>query len=143
MVIRQLSVFVGNKAGTLAEITSVLADKSINLRALSLADTKDYGILRLIVDDPDNALAVLKNAGFTASITEVLAVLIDDRPGGLSKALQILAGNGYGIEYMYAFISKRSNEAVVVMKIGDEKARNAAEILTSNGYKVLCGKDVY
>lgn len=143
MVIRQLSVFVGNKSGTLAEITALLAEKSVNLRALSLADTKDYGILRLIVDDSETALNTLKQAGLVASLTEVLAVIIDDRPGGLSEALNVLAENGMDIEYMYAFISKRSNEAVVVMKIGDDKAEEASKILESNGYRLLANKDVH
>ena len=142
MVIKQVSVFVENKAGTLAEISRVLADSGLNLRALSLADTRDYGVLRLIVNDPVKADETLRNAGFTVTLTEVVALSVDDRPGALSEALAVIAEKNIAVEYMYAFIGKKENNAVVVMKIGDD-SRRAASALTDAGYKVLCGSEIY
>lgn len=142
MVIKQVSVFAENKAGSLAEITAVLAENNINLRALSLADTLDYGILRLIVDQPDKAQKVLTEAGFASKMTDVAALLVDDRPGGLAEALKLMSKIGAAVEYMYAFIGNVSNGAVVVIKIG-EKLNEAVEVLTQAGYKLLCEEDVY
>ena len=104
MKVEQISVFLENKAGRLAEVTRVLGEAGINIRALSLADTTDFGILRLIVDQYDKAREILKDKGFTVGKTEVVAVEVPDRPGGLGLVLQILAASGVNVEYMYAFV---------------------------------------
>ena len=108
-MIKQLSIFVENKAGRLAEITAVLADAGIDIRALSVADTTNFGILRLIVDKPDEAERILREAGLTVSLTGVIAVGIPDRPGGFAAAMRALADASIDIEYMYAFISRGKN----------------------------------
>lgn len=112
MQIKQLSIFVENKAGRLAEITAVLAEANVDIRAISIADTSDFGILRLIVDHPDEAVEALKKAGMTVSLTSVIAIGIHDRPGEFAKAMRILADEHIAIEYMYAFIS-RDRKSVV------------------------------
>src|SRR5512143_764081 len=104
--VEQIYVFLENKAGRLAEVTRILGDAGINIRALSLADTSDFGILRLIVNDREKANAVLKENGFTVSKTEVVAVEVPDRPGGLSQILQTLDNNSINVEYMYAFVER-------------------------------------
>ena len=106
MQIQQLSVFIENKPGRLAEITEVLAEAGIDIRAISVADTSDFGILRVIVDKPKEAVAALKQHGMTVSLTNVIAVGIDDEPGAFSKAVRLLADEGFDMEYMYAFISR-------------------------------------
>jgi len=133
MIIKQISVFVENKKGRLSEITDTLAKNDINIRALSIADTTDFGILRLIVDNADYTEKVLKEAGVTVSITNVVALKLQDKPGSLSKALLLLAENSVDVEYIYAFISKSENEAFVVLKINDEA--KAVEILKNAGYE--------
>ena len=105
MIIKQISIFVENKAGRLAEITEAIAAAGIDIRALSIADTTDFGILRLIVDKPEAAALALKEAGLTVSITNVIAVGIDDTPGAFSVPMRVLADAGIDVEYMYAFIS--------------------------------------
>ena len=111
MFIKQLSVFVENKSGRLAEITAVLAGAGIDIRALSIADTTNFGILRIIVDKPFEAEAALKEAGLTVSLTSVLAIGIPDEPGGFAAAMKALAAAGVGVEYMYAFISRDEGRA--------------------------------
>jgi hypothetical protein len=132
MIIKQISIFVENKPGRLAEITDIIAKKNINIRALSVADTTNFGILRIIVDNPLEVERVLKEAGLTVSITSVITACIGDRPGSLAELLKLLAANDIQIEYMYAFIAKSDNEAYVVMRIEAEAA--AAKLLSENGY---------
>lgn len=119
MFIKQVSVFVENKAGTMSEILDILAEENIDMSALSVADTSDFGILRLILSEPEKAEKVLKEKGYVVKLTDVVAVGIEDKPGGLSKPLKVLKDNGIGIEYMYAFIGKVSSGALVVMKTSD------------------------
>lgn len=119
MFIKQVSVFVENKAGTMSEILDILAEENIDMSALSVADTSDFGILRLILSEPKKAEKVLKEKGYVVKLTDVVAVGIEDKPGGLSKPLKVLKDNGIGIEYMYAFIGKVSSGALVVMKTSD------------------------
>jgi hypothetical protein len=104
MKVEQISIFLENKPGALAEVTRILGDSGINIRALSLADTKDFGILRLIVNDNDRARQVLDQKGFTVRKTEVVAVEVPDRPGGLADILKSLADAGVNVEYLYAFV---------------------------------------
>ena len=120
MTIKQISVFLENRPGTLAEATDTLSKGGINLRALCVADTRDFGILRVIVDDQAKALAVLKEAGYATTVTEVLAAIIPDDPGSLSKVLHALAEASISVEYTYAFLAEKvDNGAVVVLRVDD------------------------
>ena len=141
MLIKQLSIFVENQSGRLAEITSVMADAGIDIRAASIADTTDFGILRLIVDDPDKACEALKAAGLTVSLTNVIAVGIKDEPGGLSDAVKILSNSGISIEYMYGFVSRDSDYAYIVLRVEDNE--KAVDALLKNNVKILSSKDMY
>ena len=132
MIIKQISIFVENKPGRLAEITEIIAKNDINIRALSVADTTHFGILRIILDDPEMVQRVLKEAGLTVSITSVITAAIKDRPGGLAEVLKLFAAHDIQIEYMYAFIAKSENEAYVVMRIENEE--EAVKLLRENGY---------
>lgn len=125
MAINQISIFVENKPGRLADITDVLAQAKIDIRALSIADTTDYGILRLIVNDPTSAVQVLKTANITASITPVIAIAVNDTPGGFATAIRILANGGMSVEYAYAFITPKVGNAYVILRVEDnDKAIN-------------------
>lgn len=141
MLIKQLSVFVENKPGRLAEITEALADNKVDIRALSIADTTDFGILRLIVNEPLVAEKALKDAGFTVSLTDVIAIGVSNKPGGLAKALKVMFDNHIPVEYMYAFISKQEATAYVILRVEDNK--KAIEILNSNSFKVLCSSELF
>lgn len=141
MNIKQISIFVENKSGRLAEITRIIGDAGIDIRAISIADTSDFGILRLIVDRPDEAVAQLKQAGMTASITNVIAIGIDDKPGEFAKALAALSGEGVSIEYMYAFISRDKGHAYVLLRVDDNAKAEAA--LVRGGFKLLTGEEVH
>ena len=132
MIIKQISIFVENKPGRLAEITEIIAKNDINIRALSVADTTHFGILRIIVDDPEMVQRVLKEAGLTVSITSVITAAINDRPGGLAEVLKLFAAHDIQIEYMYSFIAKSENEAYVVMRIENED--EAVKLLKENGF---------
>ena len=116
MIIKQISVFVENKFGRLAKITQVLSQNNIDIEALTLADTTDYGILRIIVDKPELALSSLKESGIVAKSTEVISTEIDNTPGGLSKVLSKLEENDITVEYMYAFVGKENHIAHMVVK---------------------------
>ena len=135
MIIKQISIFVENKAGRLAEITETIAKAGIDIRALSIADTTDFGILRLIVDKPEAAALTLKEAGLTVSITNVIAVGIDDTPGAFSVPMRILADAGIDVEYMYAFISRDTQKAYVILRVADNDV--AAKALLDKGVALL------
>ena len=122
MIIKQMSVFVENTTGRLGELTRVLADDGIDIKAATIAETVDFGILRCIVDDPEEATKVLKAKGFTASITEVIAVELSDKPGGFSHVLEILAKEQIGVEYIYSTIHSKEGTAAIVMKVADPQA---------------------
>lgn len=115
----QISIFLENTTGRLAEVTELLAGRNINIRALSLADTADFGIFRLIVNDPPAALALLKENGFTVTRNEVVAVVVPDRPGGLAGILAALRGRGINVEYMYAFVQRSEGNAVLIFRFED------------------------
>jgi len=131
MIQKQISVFLENKKGRLAEVAALIAREGINIRALSLADTADFGVLRLIVNDPEKCFTVLKDGGFVAQQTEVIAVEVPDRPGGLGRILSVFDRHGLNIEYMYAFVEKKSDNAIVIFRI-DQPAK-AVEVLDSFG----------
>lgn len=141
MKVQQISVFLENKSGRLAQLTEILGNKGINIRALSIADTSDFGILRLIVNDPLKANSVLKNAGFTVSITDVIAVEVKDEPGGLAAVLKILESANINIEYLYAFLEKSSNDALVVFRV--EQIDDAIQLLAKSGINLLENEKVY
>ncbi|MFH0872351.1 MAG: ACT domain-containing protein [bacterium] len=141
MKVRQISIFLENKAGRLAEVTNVLGKAGVNIRALSLADTTDFGILRLIVNDNDKAIKILKEQGFTVGETEVLAVEVPDRPGGLGQILHIIQEAGMNVEYMYAFVERSSDNAVIIFRLED--IDEAIRVLLSKGVTILKGERVY
>jgi hypothetical protein len=140
MKVEQISIFIENKSGRLAEITGILGENGINIRALSLADTSDFGILRLIVDDSKKALQVLKEQRFTVSITHVIGVEVSDSPGGLTSILQILDNNNVNVEYMYAFVERSGDNAVIIFRFDD--VDEAIDALTKNGVKILPGERI-
>ena len=135
MSVRQISIFLQNTRGRLAEVTGLLAAGGINIRALSLADTADFGVLRIIVSDPDACLAALKASGIIAQVTEVLAVEIEDKPGGLSRVLAALDAAGLNVEYMYAYVEKTRDNAIVICKVDDRQ--QAMRVLEENGIGTL------
>ncbi len=139
--VEQISIFLENKPGGLEFVTRVLKDAGINIRALSLADTKDFGILRLIVNDNEKAKAVLGAKGFTVRKTEVVAVEVPDHPGGLADILKILSESGVNVEYLYAFVQQSGANAIIIFRF-DETDR-AISVLSQNKVRILEGKKVY
>lgn len=135
MIVEQISIFLENKAGRLMEVTKTLSDAHINIRALSLADTSDFGILRLIVDDTAKAQTVLKEKGFTVGKTGVVAVEVGDAPGGLQAILEVLENAGVNVEYMYAFVQKNSENATLIFRL--DRTEYALEELKKHNIKVL------
>ena len=141
MNVKQISVFVENKKGRLAEITKALGENDIDISALSIADTTDFGILRLIVNKPDLAAKILKDKGLAVKATEVIAISVADKPGGLAAALEKLDAEHMSIEYMYAFVGKRTSEALVIIRV--EEPDKAVSVLEKNGIKVITNDEVY
>ena len=137
MIIRQMSVFLENRPGAMAEVLAVLKDHRVNLRALALADTSDFGILRLIVNEPDKIGCILRDAGFTVKITQVLALTLEDDPGSLYEKLMKFSGAGVNVEYMYAFAAAGDSFARVVLKVDNlelaAKIANGQELLAESG----------
>jgi len=137
MAINQVSVFIENREGRLAEVSRLLTTKGINIRALSLADTADFGVLRLIVNDPASCAEALKAAGFVARTTEVIALGIEDQPGGLDTVLGFFAEHNVNVEYMYAFVEKTEGKAIVVFKTHDNAATE--KLARAKGIPILTG----
>ena len=140
MSIRQLSIFIENKPGRVAQVTEVIAKAKVDIRALSIADTSNFGILRLIVNKPDEAVDALKKANITVSITSVIDIGIDDSPGEFSNVARILADKGIEIEYMYAFIGRDKNRAFVILKV--EQEDKASEVLKRNNVSILTTEQI-
>ena len=140
MRVEQIAVFLENKSGRLAEITARLAEENINIRALSVADTADFGILRLIVDNVEKAKSTLKANGFTVGITNVIAVEVVDKTGGLAGVLKTIEEEKLNVEYMYAFVNKTGENAVLIFRFDDMD--KAIESLQRTGYKILSGKEI-
>ena len=127
MSVKQISVFVENKPGSMAAMTAVLADHGVDMRALSLAETKDFGVVRIIVDDVFTAATVLKDAGYVHTVTKVLGVMIPDAPGGLNKVVQVLGEAGINVDYMYAFLGgEKASHAYMIFRVQDLKTATAA-----------------
>lgn len=140
MKVEQISIFVENKSGRLAEVSDILAKNGINIRALSLADTADFGILRLIVDDIEKTKQLLMDNGFTVGRNEVVAVEVPDRPGGLARILAALQAGGINVEYMYAFVRKSEGDAVLIFRF--DETEGAIDALRRAGVRVLTGDEV-
>lgn len=138
---KQISIFLKNKAGRLSHVTRVLGEASINIRALSIADTSDFGILRIIVNDPARAYTILKEAGFTVNETEVVAVQVPDSPGGLANILEQMSEGDLNIEYMYAFLGTSGNDALIIFKVED--TQKACQIFKEKGIKFIDEKQLY
>ena len=141
MKVEQISVFLENKPGGLEHVTRVLADADINIRALSLADTSDFGILRLILNDIDSAEKALQGEGFTVRRSHVVAVEIPDLPGGMHSISKVLAGKNINVEYAYAFVERSGENAIIIFKFDDIDM--GIEVLLENGFTVLPGEKVY
>jgi len=140
MKITQLSIFLENTAGRLREVTGILRDAGINIRALSLAETSDFGILRVIVNDPQKAMQALRQQHFTVRETPILAVEVPDRPGGLHSLLEALADEGINIEYVYGFVEKRSDNALIVIRVEDPD--RAITVLQAKGFQVVGNQEI-
>ncbi len=141
MKVEQISVFLENRAGRLSDVTKTLSQAGINIRALSLADTSDFGILRLIVSDNEKAKKTLKEQGFTVGRTTVVPVEVKDSPGGLDTILDILSTNGINVEYMYAFVQQSGENAVLIFRF--DRTDQAIELLLTHQVKVLTGQELY
>ena len=135
MDIKQIFVFLENKAGRLGEVTKALAQAQINIRALSIADTADFGILRLIVDKEAEAIKALNDAGFQARVTDVVAVEIEDKPGGLAKVMELFQKKNINIEYLYASLEGKEGKAVVIFKLEDHQ--KGLQIIKENGIPLI------
>ena len=142
-MVQQVSVFLENKSGRLAEVTDAIAAASINIGALSVAETSDFGILRFICNQPAKAVQVLRDAGFSVGETEVLAIQLSHRPGGLAEALDVINPLDINIEYLYAFANNPGQDAVVVMRVENACSPQAAEALAQAGFKLLTPEEAY
>lgn len=140
MSLKQLTIFVKNEQGSLVSITETLAKHNINIRALSIADTEEFGILRLIVNDTETAYKTLSEAGYLLKITDVVGVKIGDEPGKLSKALKVLDDNHINMEYLYAFMLRTEKHAYVVLRVADNTSAEAA--LQNAGFHLVTDSDV-
>ena len=138
LTLTQLSIFVENRPGRLFSVCSLLGDGGINIRAITIAESEGFGILRVIVDRPDDAFDVLKMAGYTANVTDVVAVDIVDKPGGLAGVLKVLNDAGINVEYMYGFVDRSSDNALVAFRF--ENPEDAIKVLKSNDIKVVGNK---
>ncbi len=135
MAVKQLSVFIENKKGSLVELTKLLRENGINIKALTVADTKDYGILRLIAEDTSRATTLLKNAGYTASVREVVSFSVPDKEGSLSSVLELLNENGVNMEYLYSMATSADGNAFFIMRVDDNE--KTEEVLRKSGVAVL------
>jgi hypothetical protein len=137
----QISIFLENKAGRLAEVTSILAEADVNIRALAIADTSDFGVLRLIVNDNQRAVEALRSRGFTVGKTDVVAVEVEDRPGGLYRILDMLYKAEINVEYMYAFVTQSGSNAIMIFRF--DNIDEAVKLLKENNVTVINGSEVY
>ena len=140
MAIKQLSVFVENQVGSLVTVTDAIAATGVDIRAMSMADTQEFGIIRMIVDDIDSAKEKLSEKNLFMSVTEVVGVAVNDRPGGLDEVVKVLSDNNINIDYLYAFISESKHYAYVVLRVDDNEA--AEKLLTEKGVKLITESDI-
>ncbi|MEW6534309.1 MAG: ACT domain-containing protein [Candidatus Auribacterota bacterium] len=141
MKVKQLSIFLENRKGRLLETTRILAENKINIRALSVAETTGFGIVRLIVEETERAYAILHDNKFTLEMTDVIAIEVDDQPGSLTRVLEVISDNGLNLEYTYAFVERNKSKAVIIARIEDTE--RAIQILQDNGIKTLTQKELY
>lgn len=141
MKVEQISVFLENKPGTLEHATRVLKEANINIRTLSVAETADFGILRLIVNNVEKANQVLKDAGFRVSKTPVVAVEVPDKPGGLHSIMEVVSKEGINVEYLYAFVEKSGENAVIIFRF--DNPEKAIDVLLKNSFAVIPGSKLY
>jgi hypothetical protein len=140
MKLTQISIFLENKKGRLFEVCSLLGKNKVNIRALSVAESEEFGVLRLVVNRPQEAIRILKKNGFVASLTDIVAVEVEDRPGGLASILKVFDKGNINVEYMYGFVEKFSDKAILVFRFDDPD--KAIKILTRNRIKVVGKKDI-
>lgn len=140
MTIPQISVFLENKAGQLADITSILSDNQINMRAINIAETADYGVLRLIVDDASRASSILLEQGFILTMTPVVGVAVSDTPGGLSKVLGVISRANIDVEYMYSVFGQKDGQACMIFRVADTEKLSA--VLEENGIGTMTGENL-
>jgi hypothetical protein len=140
-MVMQLTVFLENSPGRLAGLTRALGDAGVNMRALMVADTAEFGVVRIICDRPETARHALEGAGFSVSVTDVLAVEVPERPGGLADVLEVIGSAGANVEYAYCFVEPGGNAAVDVFRVED--AARASDALTAAGIRVLSGEEIY
>ncbi|MFU0801457.1 MAG: ACT domain-containing protein [Xylanivirga thermophila] len=143
MFIKQISIFIENKKGKLAEITSILSKNNINIYAISIADTANFGILRIIVDKISEAEYLIKEKGYTVSITEVIAVQISDKPGGLNEVLNILDNHDINVEYLYSFAHQPSRNAFIIFRVEDTQKEEALNILKSSKIRLILQEEIH
>lgn len=142
MLVKQVSVFLENKSGRLAEVSRILGENNIDISALSIADTAEYGILRLIVNRPEDAVKVLSDNDFSVRTTDVIAICVSDKPGGLAEALECLESNEVGIEYMYAFLGNNGlGKAIVIFRV--EETERALEVLKKSDIDIMPSEEIY
>lgn len=140
MTIPQISVFLENKAGQLADITGILSQNQVNMRAINIAETTDYGVLRLIVDDAAKASSILLEQGFILTMTPVVGVAVPDTPGGLSKVLSVISGAEIDVEYMYSVFGQKDGQACMIFRVADSDA--LTKLLEANGIGTITGEDL-
>lgn len=140
MTIKQISIFLENKRGRLAQVTGILEKNNIDISAISIADTTNFGVARMIVNQPEHAIQVIRDAGFTVNTADVLAVEVSDSPGGLHRVLEILNENRIDIEYLYSFVRRPSQSALILFRV--EQIEKTLEILKSQGINVLSSQEV-
>ena len=140
MKITQISVFLENRKGRLCDVCTLLGENGINIRALTVAETESFGVLRIVVDKPETAVAILKKNSFVANVTDVVAVEVKDQPGGLAAILKVLSENDVNIEYMYGFVEKYSENALLVFRFED--ADLAQKILMENEIKIVTREEI-
>ncbi|MBR0600357.1 ACT domain-containing protein [Sinanaerobacter chloroacetimidivorans] len=141
MLIKQISIFIPNKKGSLSQLTDILIAHNIDIRAIAVFDTSEFGILRIVVNNPDKALEVLKEEGFVAKVSKVLAVEPDDEPGSLNRIFTVLKDNEINIEYIYSFVMRKREMPYIVLKVDEQE--KAADILAKNGINVVNKEEVY
>jgi len=141
MKTRQISVFIDNRPGRLASVAQVLKEEGIDIRAISMADAPDFGIFRVVVEDTDRARAALKQRGFVTEVSDVIAVEVEDRPGGLADVLAVFAEHQLNVEYMYAFLTERSGKAIIFFRFEDTD--RAVSALRAAGMPVICGERLW
>lgn len=142
MYIHQISVFIENKPGNIADFTSFLAKNEIDMRAFQIADSSDYGIIRIITDDPFNTLTLLKDNNWICKLTHVIGVKLPDKPGAMANAMNILAAENISVDYVYAFLARGTDDALMVFRVKDEETDNVARLLAKNGMKIIDQEDL-